>query len=203
MLNLKLSTKANRREVSEETKKAISANRVFPDLNYSVTKNGGAFVVSQKFVDANNLTSNELNFSLGEDGKVYVVVVTKESGFGVSLTASNKSKTGKKSKRFGNNILEEYLYTAGLITDTPISQKPVGDGTIYEWAIGTKAKFDLAVVEGEFPEGYVAVYTVEVSTKEDAAESEDEKDEAEQEIDQTEPTTTTDGVAESGTEEYE
>jgi hypothetical protein len=174
-------------------------------LNYSVTKNGGAFVVSQKFVDANNLTSNELNFSLGEDGKVYVVVVTKESELGVSLTASNKSKTGKKSKRFGNNILEEYLYTAGLIIDTPISEKPVGDGTIYEWAVGTKAKFDLAVVEGEFPEGYVAVYTVEVSTKETTEDASDADGDTDPEI-ETEvatATATTEGVVESAVEEYE
>jgi hypothetical protein len=198
MLNLKLSSKANRREVSEETKKAISANRVFPDLNYSVTKNGGAFVVSQKFVDANNLASNELNFSLGEDSKVYVVVVTEESKFGVSLTKSNKSKTGKKSKRFGNNILEGYLVEAGLITEAPISKKSVGDGIIYEWAVGTKAKFDLIQVNSELPDGYVAAYTVEISTKET---TEDDSELADNEI-ETE-TTTTDGVVESSEEDFE
>lgn len=114
-----LSVKANERTVSKETiKKAIEARMANIKHAIELTKTG-AFKVTTKFFEENNLKEYGLNYSSFE-GKVILVITDEERSVSMKGT-----KGEKKALTFNSTELMRQLVENNLADDTPVEYEVV------------------------------------------------------------------------------
>ena len=163
-----LSTKANARTISEETRAKMQAGRKPKDYYYDFfVTSTGSFKATPDFMTKHGLdTDNELNYAFVGD-KAYLAIV--KEGAGVSLTKP-KDNGGKKSSVFTSNVLEGFLVKAGIYTPE-IEVKENKKGEPKEVAV--RKEFTTVLADFEVSDENV-ISVLEIRVAEKPAESEEE-----------------------------
>lgn len=174
----KFRSQANFREnVSTDGLTKARKNRVYPDLSFTVVRQGegvySKFSVSDYFMrkyifnkeENGEVTVNRaVVYGLSEEGKL--IIATVADGEGVSLNSTKKGDG--KTAEFHSTVLESDAYTAMLLPE-PISKKETKEAGVFTLAYeqGTKAQFMLKKLD-TVQEGVFEMFEVEPFDK-DAA----------------------------------
>lgn len=109
---------ANKRIVSDETKRAMMENRKYTDLTMRANADTGiSFTMSKACFEKAGLDKNSIRYGNG-GGKTFIIVCEgddKKTSGGLSFNRTKKSKEGNKALSFTSGALVDLLLASKLI----------------------------------------------------------------------------------------